>query len=99
MRIDLSQKVILPLLGAACVLTIWSIVSVTVAPDLPSPGRTWRESQRYVLEPFFKDGEMNQGIGRLASYSLVRVGKALALGFALGKPRALLVRSRRRVMS
>src|SRR6266852_718742 len=69
MRNDISQKVILPLLGAACVLVVWSIVSVTVAPDLPSPGRTWRESQRYVLEPFFKDGEMNQGSGRLALYS------------------------------
>src|SRR5881628_3373599 len=86
MRIDLSQKVILPLLGAACVLTIWSIVSVTVAPDLPSPGRTWRESRRYVLEPFFKDGEMNQGIGRLALYSLVRVGKGFALALAIGTP-------------
>src|SRR2546428_12540544 len=95
MRNDIAQKVILPLLGAACVLVVWSIVSVTVAPDLPSPGRTWRESQRYVLEPFFKDGEMNQGIGRLALYSLVRVGKGFALalairtplGFPLGPPR------------
>src|SRR5207249_7290048 len=86
MRIDISQQVILPLLGAACVLVIWSIVSVSVAPDLPSPGRTWRESQRYVLEPFFKDGEMNQGIGRLAFYSLVRVGKGFALALAIGTP-------------
>src|SRR2546428_4551142 len=96
MRIDLSQKVILPLLGAACVLTIWSIVSVTVAPDLPSPGRTWRESQRYVLEPFFKDGEMNQGIGRLASYSLVRVGKGFALALAIGTPIGFLLGLSRR---
>src|SRR5881397_1184460 len=86
MRLDLSQKVILPLLGAACVLTIWSIVSVTVAPDLPSPGRTWRESRRYVLEPFFKDGEMNQGIGRLAAYSLLRVGKGYLLALLIGTP-------------
>src|SRR3989442_14356200 len=97
MRIDRAQKVILPLLGAACVLTIWSIVSVTVAPDLPSPGRTWRESQRYVLEPFFKDGEMNQGIGRLASYSLVRVGKGFALALAIGTPIGFLLGLSRRV--
>src|SRR3989442_13681591 len=96
MRIDRAQKVILPLLGAACVLTIWSIVSVTVAPDLPSPGRTWRESQRYVLEPFFKDGEMNQGIGRLASYSLVRVGKGFALALAIGTPIGFLLGLSRR---
>src|SRR5438552_16125159 len=90
MRLDLSQKVILPLLGAACVLTIWSIVSVTVAPDLPSPGRTWRESQRYLLEPFFKDGEMNHGIGRLAASSLVRPGKGFAPAPASGTPSRVL---------
>src|SRR6059036_4374432 len=91
MRIDISQQVILPLLGAACVLVIWSIVSVSVAPDLPSPGRTWRESQRYVLEPFFKDGEMNQGIGRLAFYSLLRVGKGFLLAVAIGTPLGFLL--------
>src|SRR6059036_2213213 len=91
MRIDISQQVILPLLGAACVLVIWSIVSVSVAPDLPSPGRTWRESQRYVLEPFFKDGEMNQGIGRLAFYSLLRLGKGFLLAVAIGTPLGFLL--------
>ncbi len=96
MRNDISQKVILPLLGAACVLVVWLIVSVTVAPDLPSPGRTWRESQRYVLEPFFKDGEMNQGIGRLALYSLVRVGKGFALALAIGTPIGFLLGLSRR---
>ncbi len=29
-----------------------------VAPDLPSPLRTWYESQNYILNPFFKDGEI-----------------------------------------
>src|SRR5213593_2411105 len=96
MRIDMSQKVILPLLGAACVLVVWTIVSVTVAPDLPSPGRTWRESRRYILEPFFKDGEMNQGIGRLAFYSLVRVAKGFVLALAIGTPIGFLLGLSRR---
>ena len=82
----LTGPVILPLLGAACVLLVWAIVSVSVAPDLPSPIRTWQESRRYVLEPFFKDGEMNQGMGRLVLYSLVRVGKGFVLALAIGTP-------------
>src|SRR5262247_3071617 len=86
MRIETYQKVILPLLGAVCVLLLWALVSTTVAPDLPSPIKTWQESRRYVLEPFFKDGEMNQGIGRLAFYSLVRVGKGFFLALAIGTP-------------
>jgi nitrate/nitrite transport system permease protein len=83
---DGLKKMVLPLLGGLGVLLVWSLLSQTVAPDLPSPWRTWSESRRYVLEPFFKDGEMNQGIGRLAFYSLVRVAKGFALAQAIGTP-------------
>ena len=96
MRIDTYQKVILPLVGAAAVLVMWAIVSATLAPDLPSPLRTWQESQRYILDPFFKDGEMNQGMGRLAFYSLVRVGKGFALALAIGTPIGFLLGLSRR---
>ncbi len=96
MRIDTYQKVILPLLGAAGVLVVWAIVSATLAPDLPSPLRTWQESRRYILDPFFKDGEMNQGMGRLAFYSLVRVGKGFALALAIGTPIGFLLGLSRR---
>src|SRR5215470_20134130 len=81
-----AARVVLPFLGIAATLVAWTLVSQTVAPDLPSPLRTWTESRRYVLEPFFKDGEMNQGIGRLAFYSLLRVGKGFALALLIGTP-------------
>jgi nitrate/nitrite transport system permease protein len=89
-------RIVLPCLGIACVLVIWSIVSQTAAPDLPSPLKTWQESKRYVLEPFFKDGEMNQGIGRLALYSLERVGKGYLLALAIGTPIGFLLGLSRR---
>src|SRR5262252_3679373 len=79
------SRIMLPCLGIAAVLALWTLVS-QVAPDLPSPAKTWAESRRYVLEPFFKDGEMNQGIGRLAFYSLVRVGKGYLLALLIGTP-------------
>src|SRR5213592_1320694 len=82
----LGARLLLPFLGLAAVLLLWAVVSQTVAADLPSPARTWTESRRYVLEPFFKDGEMNQGIGRLAFYSLVRVGKGYLLALLIGTP-------------
>jgi nitrate/nitrite transport system permease protein len=81
-----AQKIVLPIVGLAAVLVVWTSISQTVARDLPSPARTWDESRRYVLEPLFKDGEMNQGIGRLAFYSLVRVGKGFLLALVLGTP-------------
>ena len=80
------KRIVLPGLGLVVVLVLWTVISQAVAPDLPSPARTWTESRRYVLEPFFKDGEMNQGIGRLAFYSLVRVAKGYALALLIGTP-------------
>jgi len=83
---SLVSRLVLPGLGIAAVVIVWALVSQTVAPDLPSPVKTWSESRRYVLDPFFKDGEMNQGIGRLAYYSLVRVGKGYLLALLIGTP-------------
>ncbi len=75
---------LLPLVGIALVLLIWTFLSHTVAPDLPSPLKTWDESKDYVLRPFFKDGEMNQGIARFAVLSLVRVAKGFLVAIVAG---------------
>src|SRR5687768_17259219 len=75
---------LLPLIGVGLVLTVWSVLSHTLAPDLPSPLKTWEESKDYVLRPFFKDGEMNQGIARFALLSLVRVAKGFLVAIAVG---------------
>jgi nitrate/nitrite transport system permease protein len=66
------------------VVLIWTFLSHTVAPDLPSPLKTWEESKDYVLRPFFKDGEMNQGIARFAVLSLVRVAKGFLVAIMAG---------------
>jgi nitrate/nitrite transport system permease protein len=74
----------LPLIGIGLVLLVWTFLSQTVAPDLPSPLKTWMESKEYVLRPFFKDGEMNQGIARFALLSLVRVAKGFLVAIVAG---------------
>jgi nitrate/nitrite transport system permease protein len=40
----------------------------------------------YILQPFDKRGEMDQGIARLAYYSLIRVAKGFSLGILMGTP-------------
>jgi nitrate/nitrite transport system permease protein len=85
------STVSLPLCGIISALLVWQILSVTVAKELPSPVKTWNESKQYILNPFFKDGEMNQGMGRLAWYSLVRVAKGYALALLLGTPLGFLI--------
>ncbi len=84
-RIDWSS-LILPMFGGFLILALWTILSEIVSPDLPSPLKAWKESQLYVLKPFFKEGEMNQGIGRLAFYSLLRVAKGYSLALLIGTP-------------
>ena len=91
MKNNRALSFLLPLVGVGLVLLVWTIISQTVSPDLPSPWKTWEDSKPYVLHPFFKDGEMNQGILRLAFYSLVRVAKGYGLALAIGTPLGFLL--------
>ena len=77
---------ILPLLGIGCVLLIWSISSATWAKELPSPAKTWEKSKDYIVNPFAKRGEMDQGILRFTWYSLLLVAKGYLIAVLIGTP-------------
>jgi nitrate/nitrite transport system permease protein len=77
---------ILPALGLLAVLGLWSICSATWAKDLPSPSQTWEASKLYVLEPFAKRGEMDQGILRFTWYSLILVAQGYLIALVIGTP-------------
>lgn len=77
---------ILPLFGIGLILAAWSISSATWANNLPSPLKTWESSRDYVLQPFAKRGEMDQGILRFTWYSLVLVAQGYALAIIIGTP-------------
>ncbi|GDY19315.1 nitrate ABC transporter, permease protein [Verrucomicrobiota bacterium] len=77
---------ILPLLGLALVMLAWQISSKTWAKELPTPQKTWEVSKDYVIKPFERRGEMDQGILRFTWYSLVLVGKGYALALLIGTP-------------
>jgi nitrate/nitrite transport system permease protein len=89
MTLNRVSHFFLPLVGIAAALLGWMLASMTVT-DLPSPVQTWEESKLYILEPFAKRGEMDQGIGLLAYYSLIRVAQGFLLGIAIGTPLGLL---------
>jgi nitrate/nitrite transport system permease protein len=80
----------LPLVGLALAVLAWWFASTQVA-DLPSPARTWQESKLYLLEPWAKRGEMDQGMGLLAYYSLIRVARGFFLGVLIGTPLGFLL--------
>ncbi len=77
---------ILPLLGIGLILLLWSISSATWARELPSPLKTWEKSREYIVKPFDKRGEMDQGILRFTWYSLLLVAKGYALALLIGTP-------------
>lgn len=83
MKID---WLVLPLLGIAVVVGLWAVSSATWAKELPSPVQTWEKSKEYVLDPFAKRGEMDQGILRFTWHSLVLVAKGYALALLIGTP-------------
>jgi nitrate/nitrite transport system permease protein len=87
---DRIARIVLPLAGMGLLLLVWQVLSMKVE-DLPSPVKTWQESKIYITQPFEKRGEMDQGIGRLAYYSLVRVAKGFLLGIIMATPLGFLL--------
>ncbi|HZF01740.1 MAG TPA: nitrate ABC transporter permease [Methylomirabilota bacterium] len=77
---------VLPLVGVAAVLILWQISCATWAKDLPTPAKTWETSKPYIVEPFAKRGEMDQGILRFTWYSLQLVAKGYLLALLIGTP-------------
>ena len=80
------NAVVLPLIGVMLVVGLWWTLSAHVSKDLPNPYQTWVDSKLYIMEPFAKRGEMDQGIGLLASYSLYRVAKGFFLAILVATP-------------
>jgi len=86
-----AEAVLLPMVAALFVVALWAIVSSTLVKSLPSPQKTWEVSRPYVIDPFGKRGELDQGILRFTGYSLVRVAKGYFLALLIGTPLGLLI--------
>jgi nitrate/nitrite transport system permease protein len=86
---------LLPALGILGVIGLWALASATVADALPSPWKTWETSKPYILDPFQKRGELDQGILRFTWYSLGRVAKGYAIALVIGTPLGLVLGSSR----
>src|SRR5262245_28876151 len=82
---------LLPLVGVGVLAVTWAIASSHWATNLPSPAKTWEQSRPYVIEPFAKRGELDQGILRFTWYSLVLVAKGYALALLFGTPLGFLL--------
>jgi nitrate/nitrite transport system permease protein len=97
MKRYLIENVALPLVGVGLFLLLWSFASsltynpATEQADLPSPVKTWEGSRSYIVEPFAKRGELDQGIGAFTWLSLTLVAQGYALAIVVGTPLGFLL--------
>lgn len=54
--------------------------------DLPGPYETWGKTKKYIVEPFAKREELDQGILRFTWYSLIVVAKGYTIALLIGTP-------------
>ena len=85
------RSTLLPLAGIAGMLLLWTLLSTLPGSSLPSPLKTWEASKLYILSPFEKRGELDQGILRFTWYSLILVAKGYALALVIGTPLGFLL--------
>jgi nitrate/nitrite transport system permease protein len=67
-----------------------------ISKDLPTPLETWQASKSYILEPFAKRGELDQGILRFTWLSLKLVAQGYFLALLVGTPVGFLLGLSRR---
>ncbi|MBV6497874.1 MAG: Bicarbonate transport system permease protein CmpB [Prosthecobacter sp.] len=57
-----------------------------LSADLPTPAETWTASKPYIVDPFAKRGELDQGILRFTWMSLVLVAQGYFIALVIGTP-------------
>jgi nitrate/nitrite transport system permease protein len=75
-----QDAVMLPALAFACVLLLWWAVATFGSDLLPTPWEAFVANLDFILNPFYRRGPGDLGVGWLLLYSLQRV----FLGFCLG---------------
>jgi nitrate/nitrite transport system permease protein len=99
MKKAVIDYVLLPAIGIAAAMLLWTIASrmtvnaATGIADLPSPLQTWEGSKLYITEPFAKRGELDQGVGAFLLLSLNLVLKGYAIALLIGTPLGFLLGS------
>ncbi len=91
-----AVALLLPLAGLAGFVGLWALAAAFLVDDLPGPWATWKASEPFIVEPFAKRGEMDQGILRFTWYSLERVSRGFVLAILIATPLGFLLGLSRR---
>lgn len=72
--------------GWGDMITVTETKRVGLSADLPAPSETWTASKPYIVQPFAKRGELDQGILRFSWLSLKLVLQGYLLALLIGTP-------------
>ncbi len=73
-----------PIICAAILLLIWQIAFGRAGATLPAPTVVWKEASDLIIDPFFRNGPQDIGLGWRTLTSLQRVGIGFSLASAVG---------------
>lgn len=83
-----ATAVLPPLVMLLLLLTVWEILCSRPGATLPAPSKIWTEAHDLIVDPFFRNGPQDIGLGWRVLISLQRVaigyGFAALIGIALG---------------
>ena len=85
---NIAVNVLPPLIVLGAILLVWEIAFGRPGATLPAPSVIWKESKDLILDPFFRAGPQDIGLGLRVLTSLQRVmigfGLAAIAGVLLG---------------
>jgi nitrate/nitrite transport system permease protein len=90
-RTIFQDAVLLPMLGFACILLLWWIVATFGSDLLPTPWEALVANLDFILNPFYRRGPGDLGIGWLLLNSLQRVFLGFCLGSLVAVPVGFLI--------
>jgi nitrate/nitrite transport system permease protein len=83
-----AAAVIPPLVMIALLGIVWQVLCMRPGATLPPPTKIWKEAYDLIVDPFFRNGPQDIGLGWRVLTSLQRVamgyGLAAVIGVALG---------------
>lgn len=83
--------VLLPLAGFAGVIILWWVIALFRHELMPTPPEALAKNWDYILNPFYRRGPGDLGIGWLLLASLRRVGLGFVLGAVVAIPLGFLI--------
>jgi nitrate/nitrite transport system permease protein len=92
------EPIILPLLGFAFLILLWWVVATFSTNLLPTPWQALVDNMDYILNPFYRRGPGDLGIGWLLLASLRRVFTGFLLGSLVAIPIGFWIGTSRRAM-